>query len=384
MKILIVITGADIGGAQRHVMQQVSWFQANGNVVEVVTGEEGPLVDWLTARKIAVRVIPIPRTIQAAADWKAFLTLRKHIKQNHYDIVHCHSSKAGIIGRLAAFVNRTKKIVFTAHGFVFTDPTLSKKKKAFYLFLERLFGMFSTDIITVSHYDYRAGIHIGLNPKKLHVIHNGIQREDILSEAEWTAKQSKLRNSEKQVIGFVGRFASEKNIDMIIRLAERVKNTAEQGAGEKKAFDEKRTVEFWLVGDGKLEEDYRRMVLEKGLEKIVRFLGNQKDVLGLMDQMHLLLITSHKEGLPYVLLEAMGRGLPVLSTDVGGIKEVLDPNGELGVLVGLNDDQEMYGKIERLLHHPVEREELGKRLLIHASSCTAELMCEKTKGIYQS
>jgi glycosyltransferase involved in cell wall biosynthesis len=372
MKILIVITGADIGGAQRHVMQQVTWFTANGNVVEVVTGEEGPLVDWLIARNIAVTIIPIKRTIQAVADWRAFLTLSKHIKQNSYDIVHCHSSKAGIIGRLAAFVNRTKKIVFTAHGFVFTDPTLSKKKKAFYLFLERLFGLFSTDIITVSHYDYRAGIQIGLPPRKLHVIHNGIQSEDIISESDWNEKQAKLQNSEKQIIGFVGRFASEKNIDMIIRLAERMK-------GDRSSV----SIEFWLVGDGKLEADYRRIVKEKGLGDLVRFLGNQDDVLSLMDQMHLLLITSHKEGLPYVLLEAMGRGLPVLSTDVGGIKEVLDPTGELDVLVTLNDDQKMYDKINMLLQQPTQREALGKRLLQNATTCTAELMCEKTKEIYQ-
>jgi glycosyltransferase involved in cell wall biosynthesis len=371
MKILYVITGADIGGAQRHVMHLVEWFQQNGDVVEVVTGEEGPLVDWLLAKRIVVKVIPIPRTIQPKTDWGAFLKLRSHLRQNAYDVIHSHSSKAGIIGRLAASVCRVPKIVFTAHGFVFTDPTLSIKKKAFYIFLERLFGGLSTDIITVSHYDHRAGSDIGLSRKKLHIIHNGIPVQNLLPVAEWDKKQTRLRASEKKIIGFVGRFASEKNIDMIIRTAELFKHNGK--------IDD---LEFWLIGDGKLKAHYRRVVSEKGLSEWVRFLGNQDDVISWMDQMHLLLITSHKEGLPYVLLEAMGRGLPVISTDVGGIKEVLDPSGEHGLMIPLNDDQKMYDKINKLLSDSSLREMLGRSLLQQAVACTATIMCEKTNGIY--
>jgi glycosyltransferase involved in cell wall biosynthesis len=371
MKILYVITGADIGGAQRHVMHLVEWFHHNGNVVEVVTGEEGPLVDWLLAREIVVTVIPIPRKIRPKEDWRAFLKLKRHLKQNRYDVVHSHSSKAGIIGRLAAGVCRVPKIVFTAHGFVFTDPTLSKRKKAFYTFLERLFGGLSTDIITVSHYDYRAGISIGLSPRSLHIIHNGLPVRNLLPVSGWEKKQTRLRVSERKIIGFVGRFASEKNIDMIIRIAELFKHNGK--------IDD---VEFWLIGDGKLEAHYRREVSEKGLSEWFHFLGNQDDVISWMDQMHLLLVTSHKEGLPYVLLEAMGRGLPVISTDVGGIKEVLDPFGEHELLVSLNDDQKMYDKINKLLNDSSLREMIGKILLQQAEACTATIMCEKTNGIY--
>jgi glycosyltransferase involved in cell wall biosynthesis len=371
MKILYVITGADIGGAQRHVMHLVEWFHLNGNVVEVVTGEEGPLVDWLLARKIEVKVIPIPRTIQPKEDWRAFLKLKRHLKKNRYDVVHCHSSKAGIIGRLAAYFSRVPKIVFTAHGFVFTDPTLSIKKKAFYIFLERLFGGMSTDIITVSHYDLREGFGIGLNPKILHIIHNGLPVQNLLPIPEWEKKQTRLRASEKKIIGFVGRFASEKNIDMIIRIAELFRSDGLMNE-----------VELWLIGDGKLEANYRREVSEKGLSECVRFLGNQDDVISWMDQMHLLLITSHKEGLPYVLLEAMGRGVPVISTDVGGIKEVLDPSGEHGLMVPLNDDREMYDKINKLLNDSNLREMVGRSLLQQAEECTATIMCEKANGIY--
>ncbi|MHC0037555.1 glycosyltransferase family 4 protein [Pseudoneobacillus sp. C159] len=371
MKILYVITGADIGGAQKHVMDLVSWFQKNGAKLEVVTGEEGPLVDWLILRGIPVKIIPIPRSIQPMKDWKAFWQLRQHLRRNPFNIVHCHSSKAGIIGRLAAFVCRVPKIIFTAHGFVFTDPTLSKKKKAFYIFLERLFGRFSSDIITVSQYDYLAGLGIGLRKQNLHMIHNGLPTEQVQSVPNWESKQAQLRTSDKKIIGFVGRLVPEKNIEMIIRIAEQFHRQALPYG-----------VEFWLLGEGRLAEHYYQTVKEKGLTEIVKFWGNQTNVIDFMDKMHVMLITSHKEGLPYVLLEAMGRGLPVISTDVGGIKEVLDPSGSLELLVPLNDDNQMNQKLEKLLYHDRERERIGRILLQQASYYTADIMCKKIKDIY--
>jgi glycosyltransferase involved in cell wall biosynthesis len=372
MKLLYIITGADIGGAQKHLMDLVQWFDKSGDEVEVITGEEGPLVDWLRSKSIPVTIIPIPRKIEVLNDWKAFIKLRKHISTNHYNVVHCHSSKAGIIGRLAAYLCRIPKIVFTAHGFVFTDLTLSKKKRSFYIYLEKLFGILSSDIITVSQFDYQAGIEIGLKPRKLHVIHNALPKQDIIALSEWEEKQEVLRKAERKIIGFVGRLVSEKNIDMIIRVASLFKERSYEH------------VLFWLVGDGKMEDYYRQKVLEQGLEDNVLFLGNQSHVLQLMDQMHLQIITSHKEGLPYVMLEAMGRGLPVVSTDVGGVKEVLDPDQRLGLIVPINDDQLMFEKLLDLLSNDRKRESLGKQLLEQTNLYTAEQMCEKTKKIYLS
>jgi glycosyltransferase involved in cell wall biosynthesis len=370
MKILYVITGADIGGAQKHLMDLIQYFKVLGDTVEVVAGEDGPLVDWLTDKNIPVTIIPIPRKIEWKKDWLAFKKLRKHISQNQYDVVHCHSSKAGIIGRLAAYVNRVPKNIFTAHGFVFTDPTLSKKKRVFYIFLERVFGGLSSDIITVSHYDFEAGRKIGLSSRKLHVIHNALPKEDLISLHDWEKKQVVLRNTDMKIIGFVGRLVSEKNVDMIIRLASLFKQNS--------IFN----IKFWLIGDGKLEYHYRKMVQEQDLEDIIIFRGNQTNVLHWMDQMHIQIITSHKEGLPYVLLEAMGRGLPVVSTDVGGVKEVLDPEGKLEVIVPVNGDQMMYERIVELLENNQHREQLGKNMLEQAGECTVEKMGEKTREVY--
>ncbi|WML58588.1 glycosyltransferase [Neobacillus sp. PS2-9] len=370
MKILYVITGADIGGAQRHLLYLSEWFLKKGHDIQVVVGEEGPFIEALTDLGIQVRVIPIPRTISVTADSKALRTLIAFIKKEKFDIVHSHSSIAGILTRVAGYVNRVDKNIFTAHGFVFTDPTLSKKKKWMYLFLEKVCSWLSTDIITVSKFDFFKGKEVGIKEQKMHVIPNGIPNKDILSRDEWRAKQVRLMQSEKRIIGFVGRFASEKNIDMLLRVATLFKenNIA--------------NVEFWVIGDGPLFDHYQAEVSRQKLQSIIQLKGNQVQVVEWMDQMHVMVITSHKEGLPYVLLEACGRGLPVVSTDVGGIKEVIDPDGTQNLLVQVNDDQAMYDRLDLLLSDDSYREKLGMYFLEVSCHYSVHEMCVRTEKIY--
>ncbi|WP_169802748.1 glycosyltransferase family 4 protein [Neobacillus soli] len=362
-----MITGADIGGAQNHLLYLSDWFSKKGHDVHVVLGEEGPLQQALAEQNIAATVIPIPRTIKLAKDLKALWHVFLFIKKGNYDIVHSHSSKAGIIARLAGFLNHTSKNIYTAHGFVFTDPTLSSKKKNLYLSLEKLFSSISTNIITVSNYDYQQGKTYGIKEQKMSVIHNGIPEQAITSHSDWQKKQLRLRDTDKKVIGFVGRFVSEKNLDMLLRLASRFN-------GQK--------VEFWLIGNGPLYDHYQTEIVKRNLQAIVQLKGHQDNVLEWMDNMHAMVITSHKEGLPYVLLEACGRGLPVISTDVGGVKEVVDPYGTRDILVDINDDEAMYRKLVSLVSDDSAREEMGKVLLERAGAFTVEQMCLETNEVY--
>ncbi|WP_312469704.1 glycosyltransferase family 4 protein [Neobacillus sp.] len=367
MKILYCLTGADIGGAQKHLLYLADWFSKKGHDVHVVLGEDGPLINELANQNIETTVIPIPRTIKLSKDLRALWNLFLFIKKGNYDLVHSHSSKAGIIARLAGFLNRIDKNIFTAHGFVFTDPTLSMKKKSFFLLLEKVFSLVSTDIITVSSFDFQQGKSLGINERKMSVIHNGIPDNNIISSADWESKQQRLRACDTKVIGFVGRFASEKNLDMLLRVATHF-------IGQ--------DVKFWLIGDGPLYGHYQNEIKKRNLESIIKLKGNQDNVLEWMDQMHAMVITSHKEGLPYVLLEACGRGLPVISTDVGGVKEVIDPMGANNFLVEINDDEAMYQLLTSLLANDLYREETGKYLIEMVGRFTVEHMCTETSKVY--
>jgi glycosyltransferase involved in cell wall biosynthesis len=367
MKILYCITGADIGGAQKHLLYLTEWFSQKGHEVHVVLGEEGTLREELAKQNIETTVIPIPRTIKIWEDTKAIWKLFVFMKKGRYHLVHSHSSIAGIIARLAGFFNRIDKNIYTAHGFVFTDPTLSSKKRRLYLLLEKVFSWVSTDIITVSNFDFKQGIAHGIARRKMSVIHNGIPGKQIISIVKWEKMQQRLHKRNTKVVGFVGRFASEKNLDMLLRVASRFRG---------------QNVEFWLIGDGPLYEHYQNEIREQKLEAIVQLKGNQDNVLEWMDQMHTMVITSHKEGLPYVLLEACSRGLPVISTDVGGVKEVIDPHGTKDLLVEINDDEAMYQRLISLLVNDSYREEVGRYYLELANRFTVEHMCQQTEKVY--
>ncbi|MDQ1144163.1 glycosyltransferase involved in cell wall biosynthesis [Bacillus sp. SORGH_AS 510] len=369
MKILYVITGADIGGAQRHLLYLSNWFSKQGHEVHVVLGEDGPFKDELEKQNIKAIVIPIPRTIKWKEDLYALWNLSRFIQKGGYDVVHSHSSKAGIIARLASFMNRVRKNIYTAHGFVFNDPTLTKKKKYFYLWLEKSFSWISSHIITVSAYDYHQGATYGMKEQKLSVIYNGIPENQILSQSEWAVKQKRLRHTKRKIIGFVGRFASEKNLDMLLRVASHF-------------TDE--NVEFWLIGDGPLFNHYQREVMKQNLQSTILLKGSQDNVYEWMDQMHVMIITSHKEGFPYVFVEACGRGLPVISTNVGGIKEVLDSHGKENLLVPINGDDEMVQRLHSILSDDTIRLDLGMYCLEIAQQLTVEQMCVKTNNVYSS
>lgn len=368
MNILYVITGADFGGAQRHLYYISKWFKEAGHHIHVVTGEEGPLNEELAGMGIAVTVIPIPRKIELANDIKALFRLCHFAKKGRFDVIHSHSSKAGILARAAGFLLRLPKNIFTAHGFVFTDPTLSRKKRSFYVWLEKICSWLATDIIAVSRFDFGMGAANGINAKKMHMIHNGIPKEQMITCSEWRAKQVRLNQSSKRVIGFVGRFAAEKNIDMLIRVAALLNQSNIPN------------VEIWLIGDGPLYSHYKKRIAEEGLEHMMHLKGNQDNVLDWMDQMHVLAITSHKEGLPYVLLEAISCGLPVISTDVGGIKEIIPEN----LIVPVNGENEMFYKLKEILLNDVQRESIGKELLELAEQLTDNKMCTNLEKVYHS
>ena len=109
MKILYVITGGDVGRAQKHVYYMAKWFLAKGHEVQVVVGENGPFVDILAKANICVTIIPIPRKVKLRKDLIAISKVYRFLENGKFDIIHSHSSKAGIIARIAGFLNHHEK-----------------------------------------------------------------------------------------------------------------------------------------------------------------------------------------------------------------------------------------------------------------------------------
>ena len=292
MRVLEVVTGGEPGGAQRHVADVTWGLRAAGHDVRVVHGGGR----WLQTVVGPTDYLPtLTRSVHPRADWAAYRSLLGLITRYGPSVVHAHSSKAGLLARLAA---RTRGVpaVYTAHGFVFTDPTRPAWERALYRAVEGWAGRGSAAVITISARDAAWARAAGI--PRVEPIANGVA----VPGAPWTPPPGPPWR-----VGFLARFSAEKGFDVLVR--------AVAAAGP--------SYELVVGGDGPLAARYRAVAAAAGIR--ATFLGWQADAPGFFAQVHALAIPSWKEGLPYTLLDALGSGVPTVVTDVGAMGDVVRP-----------------------------------------------------------
>ncbi|HHT62408.1 MAG TPA: glycosyltransferase family 4 protein [Clostridia bacterium] len=348
MKILQVVTLSEVGGAQKVLFNIVSGLHNKADFeFHVAAAPGGELVDWL--RGIGVRVFEIPelvRPISPANDLKALIKLKKLMQEEKYDLVHCHSSKAGMVGRFAAKWAGVPRIVFTVHGWGVNDrqPLLLRTLLGT---AEKLAGWISTDVVCVSQADYRLGKKF-VKEEKRQVIYNGVE--------EPKGRRGKLR--EELGIG---------KDDIVITMAARLKKPKEpllflqvaaimlcNNAGSRKNGK----IHFILVGDGPLKKKCMDFVRERKLEKQVHLLGTREDLMELYPDFDIFVLLSSWEGLPLTICEAMREGLPVVASRVGGIEEQVQ-HGWNGFLLDKNAPDLVKDYIEKLVRDELLRQKMG-------------------------
>jgi len=322
-KIVQVITRMDtVGGAQIHVRDIAIYLKNHGYKVELITGGLGNIHD-------ALKDIPIytlhhlVRELNPISDIKAFFELRKLLKTINPDLVATHSSKAGIIGRLAAASLRVP-VIFTAHGWSFTDGIPNPKKLIFQC-VEKIAGYFSSGIIAVSKYDRELSLKRNVIRKdKIICIQNGVH--DVMNRQSMRGEAKEVR------LIMIARFAHPK---MQLQLLESLLLLK----------DLKWTMHF--VGDGPEREMVERFAIENGMIHKVQFEGWRQDIDDMLAKSHIFILLSQYEGLPLSILEAMRAGLPVIATDVGGVNEAV--TGENGILVPVDDSQALTDALKRMI-----------------------------------
>ena len=315
-RIAYIITLPDLGGAQSHLYEVMRNIPKYGYEPVLLTGKEGWLTDKAKAEGIPCHIVPnLVRPISPIKDFLAVREIKKILRQEQPVLVHCHSSKAGIIGRIAAHGCKIPAI-FTAHGWAFTEGVHPFKRRI-YACIENLAGYWTKKIICVSEYDRKLGAqYLPKHKDKMVTIHNGIPDMPEL-----------VRNWEKHPVGdvlniiVVARFAPPKrNIDILHYL----RNMLDNGL--------KITITF--VGDGPQLDMAKAESKRLHLEKNAIFLGARTDVAELLPKYDMFLLLSNWEGFPISILEAMRAGLPVMASNVGGINEEI--NIENGWLLGKN------------------------------------------------
>lgn len=332
MKVLLLITRAELGGGQTHVLDLLRGFRERFDV-ELATGEEGFLTE--AAGRMGVRWHVLPNLIQPMRPWqdtRALMECYRLIRDVRPDIVHTHTSKAGVIGRAAACLARVPS-VFTAHTWCFAEAT-SWKWKLVGIPLERIAARCASRIITVSDANRRLALDHSIGgPEKFITVHNGI--------ADCAFRAQPGSGNVPRVV-MVARFSEQKAQSLLIDAA----------AGIRPPF------RLLLVGDGPTRPAVEAQVERCGLGHRVEFAGNRLDIPEILAASHVFALFTKWEGFPISILEAMRAGLPVVASDVNGVREeVVD--GSTGFTVPRDDVAAFRQRLELLLQDAPLRERMG-------------------------
>jgi glycosyltransferase involved in cell wall biosynthesis len=340
MKKILYILEATSGGTQKHVIDIAKKIDKSEFQIDIIYSLNRNKSFKEEASYLFNKMYGLPIKRGASlSDITNILRIRKIINQNKYDIVHCHSTKAGFVGRIAAFLSHHKNIVYSPHGFMFCDTRI-KTKRLLYLKLEKYLGYITKKLIAVSGSERDLAIQHNIVPdKKITTINNSIDPLDFSNFNYVNRVREKLLNQNSEIVlGTVGRLYYQKDPITLIKsfkiINEKYPNT-----------------KLVMVGDGPLEGECIELIKKLSIESKVKLEGFQKDSRAFYKMFDLFVLSSHYEGMPYALLEAMSMGIPAVGTDVIGIKDLII-HGETGYLVPEEDYNEFAKAVIRLLDNP--------------------------------
>lgn len=353
IKVLHPITRLIVGGAQENTLLTASLLDKSRFHTEIVsgpqTGSEGSLSEEVQHRCIPLTILPeLVRQISPKNDLIALFKLSNFMRAGDFTIVHTHSSKAGILGRLAARLAGIPVIVHTVHGWSF-HAYMSPLERILYILLERWMASFTNALIAVARQDINKGLHAGIGrAEQYKLIRSAIPLDEFNAlQADRAVVRNELNvPPEAIVIGNVGRFSVQKNPLDWVRAAGKIGRTYQN-------------VRFLLVGDGPLRSEVEKLIESEGIGNQVILTGLRRDVPRLLSAMDIFLLTSLWEGLPRVIPQAMCMGLPVVANSADGTAEAIQ-DGKTGYLCPPGDILSIFEHCAYLINHPQKRQEMGR------------------------
>ncbi len=374
LNVLHVITKLELGGAQENTLYTLRNLNREKYNLFLATNDEGILIE--KARELKdVKAFFIPKLIRPISPPKDLITLIKlfhFCKREKIDIVHTHSSKAGILGRWAARFAKVPIITHTIHGWGFY-PRQNFLKRKIFIFLEKITSKITDRLIAVSQANIETGIQNRIGEEeKYTLIRSGIKSSRFQNvEVKIAEKKKELGLEEDtKVVAMIASFKPQKAPLDFIKIASRV-------------VMKKPKTQFLLIGDGELRPEIERLTKEFNLEKKVILTGWRKDIPQILKVMDILALTSRWEGLPRVFPEAMASELPIVATKVDGAPEAIE-EGVNGFLVSAGDTRSMAEKIITLLDNPEMAKEMGRKGREKVfPEFDIDLMVRKIDNLYQ-
>lgn len=331
-RVVYIITKLELGGAQKVCLALYQDIAKKNIVTTLISGSEGVLKDQVAENNQTILLEDFKREIS----WKAFflelkafcrlyIILRKIKKESRDVIVHTHSTKAGIVGRWAAFFAGVRYRIHTVHGFGFHDYQ-SKSSWALIYSAEWLTALITTHFVCVSKKDQEFGAQRLPFFKK----HSSLIRAAVDEKKYLVASQSlPMWNDEGRfVIGTIACFKPQKNLLDLFRAFYKLIHRFSEEVRSQICLE--------IIGDGEQRQMLEEWILAHGLEKQIILHGWQNDVAAFLHTWDLFALSSLWEGLPCAVVEARLAKLPVVAYDVGGISEIIH-DGINGYLVKPGD-----------------------------------------------
>ena len=366
-----ITRGDTFYGAQAHYLDLCRMLAQHGHAVTAVLGSTGLLTERLEEVGVPIRVVPsLQRSIHPWKDALAIRHLRSQFRNLNTDLVATHSSKAGILGRLAAQREGIPN-VFTAHGWSF-EENIPYLPRQIYKQLERRVGRRTDAIIAVSELGRELAIRSRVGgAEKLHTIHYGVR--DLANEAikrSQVYKSSDHSEDEQGVrLVMVAGFRKQKDHGTLL-------NAVSQLLHLNWKLD--------LLGDGPLLEACQSQARDLGLLDRVHFRGAVTNVVDYLTEADLMVLSTHWEGLPISILEGLSVGLPAVATNVSGVREeVID--GSTGLLVEHSNVNSLQRALKRMITDVDFRNQCAvESRKLYEQKFSLETMFDKTMSLYKS
>jgi glycosyltransferase involved in cell wall biosynthesis len=321
MKILIGMTRSDTlaSGSFKHIVQIGERFRKAGCDVAYVIGKMGPVCDVLSAKGFVVYSLAhLERNISPAKDLFSLLELIKVILQFNPDICSWHTAKIGALGRIASAIT-LRKSFYVPHGVPFFESKFNNGRMM-YRRLEKLLSYLPTNIVGVCRYDTEQYLKLGLPKRKTITIHNGM-RTVTLPTPNYSTN---TKRDGRCIFMTAARFENQKDYQTLAKAIRRLSQSCPN------------QFELHIYGDGPQESHVRELFKDTGAP--VLFKAVIEDLTVALLQADVFVLSSHWEGLPRTIIEAMSCRLPVIATDVGGVNELIT-HGQSGFLVAPLDDE---------------------------------------------
>lgn len=337
-----------LSGAQKVTLDEMRLLGSEYNQTLICSGY-GQFTD--EAEKLGVKVVCIEslvREVSLKKDLASFIAIYKFIKKNKFDIVHTHSSKTGVIGRVAAKLSGVKKIVHTVHGFAY--PAANSKVSKFIFYLMDFIAAFCTDhLIVMNDADLKLARKVlPLRNDKIKLINNGVDVNAYHNELSLENKNEQKKDlgmkTDKINIVSVGRLSQQKNPELLLKAFNEIDNE---------------DVELYFIGDGPLHAPMVEYTVTNAITDRIHFLGWRKDVQKILPLFDIFILASRWEGMPLAILESMAASVPVICSDIPSNKFLIESTS--GLLFESDNAADLVSKINLLVDDSKLRSEHATR-----------------------